>query len=121
MRVSIATILLILSTVLFSVHAQEKNPDTSAPVKNHSIADYVPKPFKAGNAVQQYFDQDSLHVFWTRYPDPFSSPCPKGTHQVSQSLSFFCGLPGKIEIGVLDIKRNTILHKHEIPRNDSSN
>lgn len=79
-----------------------------------------PEPYRAGAAVQQFFDADSTLVFWTGDQEPFCCPCPEGTFPVTRSLSFFCGLPGRIEIGILDCRSNTILHKYEFPRDDRS-
>jgi hypothetical protein len=79
-----------------------------------------PEPYKAGFAVQQFFDADSTKVFWMGDPDPFCCPCPEGTSPVTKAMSFFCGLPGRIEIGILDCRSNAVLHKYEFPRDSRS-
>lgn len=121
MRIFIVTIILLAAPLFIAVHSQEKSPDKIGTSENEKVSDHIPEPYKAGIVVQQFFDEDSTLVFWTRYPDPFSCTCPKGTSPVTQAMSFFCGLPGRIEIGILDCEKNTILHKYEFPRDSRSN
>jgi len=104
---------LLISVILISAVSVSASDPGQAPERR-------PEPHKAGFAVQQFFDTDSTQVFWTDNHAPFCCPCPEGTLPVSRSMSFFCGLPGKIEIGILDSVSGKLLHRFEFPRDDRS-
>ncbi|MCK4235648.1 MAG: hypothetical protein KAX38_00920, partial [Candidatus Krumholzibacteria bacterium] len=69
----------------------------------------------------QEFIEDSSLVFWTQYPDPFCSPCPKNTMRVAQAISFYCDMPGSLEIAILDCESDSIIHKFDFPRDEQQN
>lgn len=115
------TIILTVACLFVGAHSQGKRRINMGASDKEKVSDYIPVPYKTDKFVQQFFDEDSTHIFWTRYPDPFCCPCPKGTTPITQAMNFFCGLPGRVEIGILDCKNDTIVHKYEFPRDSQSN
>ena len=58
--------------------------------------------------------EDSLSVYWTAYPNPFS-PFTKDSIRYSYpTKGFYCFLPGKIEVGLIDINSDSIVYKYEL-------
>jgi len=55
------------------------------------------KPHRDPN--QKYFD-DTTHIFWTSYPNPFSPPTVRDTGKglVCGNLTFYCDLSDSVEV-----------------------
>ena len=64
----------------------------------------------------QIYLQDSVDVFWTQYPDPFSNPACKDRYVVSQAYTFKCFLNGVLEIGFIDSITDSIIYKFKQPQ-----
>jgi hypothetical protein len=81
-------------------------------------------PFAASQSVTssrvpgQVSIEDSTRVYWTRYPFPFSRSTISNSDStlVTSELTFFCDLPGTIELGLLD-KNDSIVCKGNAPLN----
>ena len=58
----------------------------------------------------QFYFEDSVHVFWTRYPNPFSPP---GVSETSKGLmcgdwSFYCDLSDTVTVAFLGEKDSIV-------------
>ena len=69
--------------------------------------------YERSNAVrhyQQIYIEDSLSVFWTRYPDPF---CPSPHPYIDcerERKNYYCNLEGDIEIGLMSQESDSLLY-----------
>jgi hypothetical protein len=117
--IGVLTLLLISCAPATKVHDvpdQNRLRRTKVSVKS----DLYQRALKARVASQEFIEDSSL-VFWTQYPDPFCCPCPKNTIPVSQAISFYCDMPGSLEIGILDCESDSIIHKFNFPRDERQN
>jgi len=78
-------------------------------------SDEQEKEIKYNRHAKQIYLEDSLNVFWTSYPDPFSNPTYSDRFVVTQAITFKCFLPGKVEIGFLNTNNDSIIYKFNQP------
>ena len=76
------------------------------------------KEIKYNRHSKQIYLEDSVNVFWTSYPDPFSNPSYPDRFVVTQANTFKCLLPGKVEIGFLNTENDSIIYKFSQPSKD---
>lgn len=76
------------------------------------------KEIKYNRHPKQIYLEDSTDVYWTSYPDPFSNPTYPDRFVVTQAITFKCFLTGKVEIGFLDTKNDSIIYKFIQPGKD---
>jgi len=82
---------------------------------NVAKVDEQEKEIKYNRHPSQIYLEDSTDVFWTYYPDPFSNPTFPDRFVVTQAISFKCFLPGKVEIGFIDAKNDSVIYNFTQP------
>ena len=55
------------------------------------------KEIKYNRHPKQIYLEDSVNVFWTYYPDPFSNPTYTDRFVVTQAITFKCFCPVKLK------------------------
>ena len=83
--------------------------------KNVVQIDEQEKEIKYNRHPKQIYLEDSVNVFWTFYPDPFSNPFYPDRFVVTQAITFKCFLQGKVEIGFLNTNNDSIIYKFTQP------
>ena len=78
----------------------------------HSDEFYRLSEEKSRSQFQKYIE-DSANVFWTQYPDPFSPPT-YSYMWISPSYTFFCDLPGIVQVGLLN-RSDSLLSAFTLP------
>ncbi|MBU0473937.1 MAG: hypothetical protein KKF62_07205 [Bacteroidetes bacterium] len=73
------------------------------------------KEIKCNRHPSQIYLDDSTDVFWTYYPDPFNNPTYLDRFVVTQAITFKCFLNGKLEVGFLDTKTDSIIYRFSQP------
>ena len=60
---------------------------------------------------QTYLD-DSIHVYWNQFPNPFSPPTVTSTKKcfIQGDLTFYCDLSDSVEVAFIT-KKDSIVHK----------
>jgi len=59
----------------------------------------------------QTYLEDSVLVFWTRWPDPFSQATIRNEYPLAQAISYFNALAGKLTVGLLDMSNDSIVYR----------